>query len=126
MTQHPPRLPTLDLNLKDLDQDQLKLILRLRTLDLATRVLSHPIMMKAAKEAATKKTTSPIDPSAPEISTLSTDMPEWHVSFGMPTIASQTDWSDSLAISSQLPIARSSRNTIPTSMSTTLLLGKFI
>jgi len=123
MTQHPPCSPTPNLELKDLDWDQLKLILRLRALDLATRVLSHPIMTQAAKEAATKKMKSLTNPSILEISALSTDMPEWHISFGMPTIASQTDWLDSSAISSQLPIARSSQNTVPTLTSTTLSTG---
>jgi|SRR6267142_5015240 len=120
MTQHPPCLPTPESNPEDLTQE---INQRLRILDFATLVLSHPIMIQAAREEVTKKTTSPTDPSMPGTSALSTDTHEWHASTGMPTTASWKDLPGSLATSSQLPIAESSRNTQLTSMNMTLSTG---
>ena len=51
MTQHPPRSPTLDNELKDLKQE---LSQKLKILDFTMLVLSHPSMMHAIREMATK------------------------------------------------------------------------
>src|SRR6267142_139032 len=95
MTQHRPHSPT-----PEPDLDKLTLALKIMALDLATLMLSHPTMTWAAKEEATKKTESQSNPCIQETSAPFTDMLEWHVSFGMPTTASQMDWQDCLVTSS--------------------------
>src|SRR6266850_1553781 len=111
MTQHPSRSPTLSSEPEDLDQE---ISWKLKILDFATLVLSHPSMMQAVREmatkdlgVATKKMTSPIDPSMPETSTLSTDTPEQPMSTGMPITISQKVLPMSLATSWQSQTARS-------------------
>src|SRR6267142_235035 len=112
MTQHPPCSPTLSSEPEDLNQE---ISQKLKILDFATLVLSHPSMMQAVREMATKemgtvtkKTTSPTNPSMLGTSTSSTDTSEQHMFTGMPITVSQKDLPASLATSSQLPIARSS------------------
>src|SRR6267142_629780 len=77
MTQHPPRSPTPDSEPEDLDQE---ISWKLKILDFATLVLSHPSMTQAVREmatkdlgTATKKMTSPTDPSMPGTSASSTN-----------------------------------------------------
>src|SRR6267142_712670 len=113
MTQHPPRSPTPNSEPEDLDQEISR---KLKILDFATLVLSHPSMTQAVREmatkdlgTATKKTTSPTDPSMPGTSASSTNTPE------QPT---------SLTTSWQPQIAGSSRNTQPTSTNMTLSTGR--
>src|SRR6266850_450130 len=135
MTQHPLRSPTPSNEPKDLDQE---ISQKLKILDFVTLVLSHPSMMQAVREmatkeletatkeleTATKRTMNPIDPSMPGTSTSSTDTHGLHVSTGTPITVSQKDLLTSLATSLQPPIARSSQNTQQTLMSMTLLTGR--
>src|SRR6267142_2987742 len=123
MTQHPPCSPTLSSKPEDLDQEISR---KLKILDFATLVLSHPSMMQAVREmatkelgTATKRTTSPIDPSMPGTSASSTITHRLHMSTGMPIIDSQKDLLASQETSLQSPIARSSRNTQQTSTNMT-------
>src|SRR6266850_2585269 len=95
MTQHPPCSPTLSSKPEDLDQEISR---KLKILDFATLVLSHPSMMQAVREmatkelgTATKRTTSPIDPSMPGTSASSTITHRLHMSTGMPIIDSQKE-----------------------------------
>src|SRR6267142_617508 len=122
MTQHPPRSPTPNSEPEDLDQEISR---KLKILDFVTLVLSHPSIIQAVREmatkdlgAATKKTTSPNDPSMPGTSASSTDAPEQRVSTGMPITVSRKDLPTSLTTSWQPPTARSSRNTQPISTNT--------
>src|SRR6267142_3600753 len=121
MTQHPPRSPTPTSKSEDLDQE---ISWKLKILDFVTLVLSHPSMMQAVREmvtkelgTATKRMTSPIDPSMPGTSASSTNTHRLHASTGMPITISQKDSPTSPATSSQLPIARSSWSTPQTSTS---------
>jgi len=127
MTQHPPCSPTLDNELEDLEQE---LNRKLRILDFATVVLSHPSMMHAIREmatkdlgTATKKTTNLNDPAMPGTSDLSTDTQGLPTSTGTPITDSQKDSLTSLMTSLQQPIAGSSQSTPPTSTNTTLSTG---
>src|SRR6267142_377612 len=127
MTQHPLCSPTLSSEPEDLDQEISR---KLKILDFVTLVLSHPSMMQAVREmatkdlgAATKRTTSPIDPSMPGTSALSTDIHGLHTSTGTPITISQKDSPTFQATSSQSPIAGSSQNTQQMSTSTTLSTG---
>jgi len=103
----------------------------LKILDFVMLMLSHPSMMQAVREMATKelgmtvtkKTTSLTDPSMPEISASSTNTPGLHASTGMPITISQKDLPMSQVTSLQLQTAGSSQNTPQTSMSMTLLTG---
>jgi len=120
-------LPTPDNELEDLEQE---LNWKLKILDFATLVLSHPSMTHTIREmatkdlgTATKRTTTPVDPATPGISASSTNTHGLHVSTGMPITDSQKDLLTSLMTSLQPPIAGSSQNTPPTSTSTTLLTG---
>src|SRR6266850_1915446 len=88
MTQHPPCSPTPSSEPEDLNQEISR---KLKILNFATIVLSHPSMTQAVREmatkdlrTATKKTTSSTDPSMPETSASSTNTPEQPVSTGMP------------------------------------------
>src|SRR6267142_1563614 len=128
MTQHPPRSPTPNSEPEDLDQEISR---KLKILDFATLVLSHPSMTQAVREmatkdlgTATKKTTSPTNPSMPGTSALSTDTPEQPVSTGMPITDSQKVLPMSLATSWQSQTARSSQNTQPTLTNMTLSTGQ--
>src|SRR6267142_1351304 len=128
MTQHPPCSPTPSSKPEDLNQE---ISWKLKILDFAMLVLSHPSMMQAVKEMATKelgtaikRMMSLIDPSMPGTSASSTDTHGLHTSTGTPTIVSQKVLPMSLMTSSQPPIAGSSQNTQQTSMSTTLLTGR--
>src|SRR6267142_2922982 len=128
MTQHPPCSPTPRSKPEDLDQEISR---KLKILDFAMLVLSHPSMTQAVREmvtkelrTATKKTTSLIDPSMPGTSTSSTDTHRLHASTGMPITISQKDLPTSQATSLQSPIAGSSQNTQQMSTSTTLLTGR--
>jgi len=128
MTQHPPRSPTPVNELEDLEQE---LSRKLKILDFATLVLSHPSMTHAIREmvtkemgTATKRMTSPVDPTMPGTSALSTDNHRLHTSTGMPITTSQRDSLTSLATSLQPPTTGLSRNTQPTSTSTTLSTGQ--
>src|SRR6266850_1482234 len=128
MTQHPPRSPTPSSEPEDLDQE---ISQKLKILDFATLVLSHPSMTQAVREmvikdlgTATKKTTSPSDPSMPGTSASSTDTPEQPASTGTPITVSQKDLPTSPATSWQSKTARSSRNIQLTSMNTTLSTGR--
>jgi len=74
MTEHPLRSPTLSSKQEDLNQE---INWKLKILDFAMLVLSHPSMTQAVREmatkemrAATKKTMSQIDPSMPGTSAL--------------------------------------------------------
>src|SRR6266850_3324238 len=127
MTQHPPHSPTPDNKLEDLEQE---LNRKLRILDFATVVLSHPSMTHAIREmvtkdlgTATKRMTTPVDPAMPGTSTSSTDTHGLHASTGMPITDSQRDLLTSLTTSLQPPIAGSTQNTPLTSTSTTLSTG---
>src|SRR6267142_409180 len=128
MTQHPPRTPTLSSEPEDLDQE---ISWKLRILDFAMLVLSHPSMMQAVREmvtkemgTATRKMTSPIDPSMPGTSASSINTHRLHASTGMPITASQKDSLTSPVTSLQPPTAGSSQNTQQTLMSMTLLTGR--
>src|SRR6266850_7084418 len=128
MTQHPPCSPTLSSEPEDLDQEISR---KLKILDFAMLVLSHPSMTQAVREmatkdlgTATKKTTSPNDPSMPGTSASSTDTPGQPESTGTPITVSQKDSPTSLTTSWQPPTAGSSRNIQPTSMNTTLSTGR--
>src|SRR6266850_1803449 len=128
MTQHPPHSPTPSSEPEDLDQE---ISWKLKILDFTMLVLSHPSMTQAVREmatkdrgTATKKTTSPTDPSMPGTSASSTNTPEQPVFTGTPITVSQKDLPTSLATSWQLQIARSSWNTQPTSTNTTLSTGQ--
>src|SRR6267142_79636 len=128
MTQHPSHSPTPSSKPEDLDQEISR---KLKILDFVTLMLSHPSMMQAVREMATKelgtaikKTTSQIDPSMPGTSASSTDTPEQPAPTGMPITASQKDLPISPTTSSQLPIAGSSWNIQPTSTNTTLSTGR--
>src|SRR6267142_1260588 len=128
MTQHPPRSPTLNSEPEDLDQEISR---KLKILDFASLVLSHPSMMQAVREMATKdlgtttkKTTSPNDPSMPGTSASSTNTPGQPESTGRPITVSQKDLPMSPTTSWQSPTARSSRNIQPTLMNTTLSTGR--
>src|SRR5882672_11254645 len=110
MTQHPLRSPTPSSKPEDLDQEISR---KLKILDFATLVLSHPSMTQAVREmatkdlgTATKKTTSPSDPSMPGISASSTDTLEQPVSTGTPITVSQKDLPTSLTTSWQPPTTR--------------------
>src|SRR6266850_4712460 len=127
MTQHPPHSPTPDNKLEDLEQE---LNRKLRILDFATVVLSHPSMTHAIREmvtkdlgTATKRMTTPVDPAMPGTSTSSTDTHGLHASTGMPITDSQKDSLTSLVTSLQPPITGSSQSTPPTSTTTTLSTG---
>jgi len=103
----------------------------LKILDFAMLMLSHPSMMQAVREmatkelgTATKKMTSPIDPSMPGTSASSTDTHGLHEFTGTPITVSQKDLPMSLATSLQSPITRSSQSTQQTSTSMTLLTGR--
>src|SRR6267142_611537 len=127
MTQPPPSSPAPSSEPEDLDQE---ISQKLKILDFATLVLSHPSMTQAVREMATKelgtvtkKMMSPINLSMPEISASSTDIPEQPVSTGTPITVSQKDLPMSLATSWQLRTAGSSRNIQPTSTNTTLSTG---
>src|SRR6267142_2425549 len=72
---------------------------------------------------ATKKTTSPTNPSMPGTSALSTDTPEQPVSTGMPITDTQKVLPTSLVTSWQSQTAGSSQNIQPTSTNTTLSTG---
>ena len=127
MTQHPPRSLTLNNELEDLEQE---LNWKLKILDFATLVLSHPSMTHAIKEMATKdlgtvtkRTTTPVNPAMPGTSASSTDTHGLHASIGMPITDSQKDLLMSLMTSLQLPITGSSQSTPPTSTNTTLSTG---
>src|SRR6266850_1225021 len=127
MTQHPPHSPTLSNEPEDLEEEISR---KLKILDFATLVLSHPSMTQAVREMAmkdlgtvTKKTTTSTDLSMPETSTSSTAMHWQHASTGTPIIASRKDLPTSLTTSSQSPVTGSSQNTQPTSTSTTLSTG---
>src|SRR6267142_2778089 len=52
MTQHPPCSPTLSSEPEDLNQEISR---KLKILDFVTLVLSHPSMMQAVREMATKE-----------------------------------------------------------------------
>jgi len=128
MTQHPPCSPTLSSEPEDLNQE---ISQKLKILDFAMLVLSHPSMMQAVREmatkdlgTATKKMTSPIDPSMPGTSASSTDTPEQPVSTGSPTTVSQKVLPTSWATSWQLQTAGSSRNIQLTLTNTTLSTGQ--
>src|SRR6266850_63477 len=128
MTQHPPCSPTLSSEPEDLDQEISR---KLKILDFAMLVLSHPSMTQAVREMATKdlgtvtkKTTSLIDPSMPGTSASSTDTPEQPVSTGTPITVSQKDLPTSLATSWQSQTTGSSWNIQLTSTNTTLLTGR--
>src|SRR6267142_1743498 len=128
MTQHPPRSPTPSSEPEDLDQEISR---KLKILDFATIVLSHPSMTQAIREmatkdlgTATKKTTSLNDPSMPGTSTSSTNTPGQPESTGTPITVSQKDSPTSPMTSWQPPTAGSSRNIQPTSMNTTLSTGR--
>src|SRR6266850_129175 len=128
MTQHPPHSPTPSSEPEDLDQEISR---KLKILDFATLVLSHPSMTQAVREmatkdlgTATKKTTNPTDPSMPGTSTSSTDTPEQPVSTGMPTTVSQKDLPMSLTTSWQPQTTGSSQNIQPTSTNMTLSTGR--
>src|SRR6267142_364449 len=95
MTHHPPRSSTLSSKPEDLNQ---KIRQKLRILDFATLVLSHPSMTQAVREmaikdlgTAIKKTMSPTDPSMLGTSTSSTDIHRLHASTGTPITISQKD-----------------------------------
>src|SRR6266850_1826179 len=127
MTQHPPRSPTPNSEPEDLDQEISR---KLKILDFATLVLSHPSMMQAVREMATKdlgtvtkKTMSPSDPSMPGTSASSTNTPEQPMSTGTPITVSQKGLPTSLTTSWQSPTAGSSRNIQPTSTNTILSTG---
>jgi len=127
MTQHPLCSPTLSSEPEDLNQEISR---KLKILDFTTLVLSHPSMMQAVREMATKdlgtvtkKTTSPTDPSMPGTSASSTNTPEQPVFTGMPITASQKVLPTSLATSWQSQTAGSSRNIQLTSTNTTLSTG---
>src|SRR6266850_65160 len=128
MTEHPLRSPTLSSKQEDLNQE---INWKLKILDFAMLVLSHPSMTQAVREmatkelgTATKKTTSLNDPSMPGTSASSTDTPEQPVSTGTPITVSQKGSPTSLTTSWQPPTAGSSRNIQPTSMNTTLSTGR--
>src|SRR6267142_776286 len=128
MTQHPSHSPTPSSKPEDLDQEISR---KLKILDFVTLMLSHPSMTQAVREmatkdlgTATKRTTSPIDPSMPGTSALSTNIHRLHTSTGMLITISQKDSPIVHATSSQSPIARSSQNTQQTSMSMTLSTGR--
>src|SRR6266850_1419677 len=128
MTQHPPCSPTPSSESEDLNQE---ISQKLKILDFATLILSHPSMTQAVREmatkdlgTATKKTTSPTDPSMPGTSASPTNTPKQPVSTGTPITISQKVLPTSLATSWQSQTARSSRNTQPMSMSTTLSTGR--
>src|SRR6266850_6416180 len=128
MTQHPPRSPTPGSKPEDLDQEISR---KLKILDFTMLVLSHPSMIQAVREmatkdlgTATKKTTSPTDPSMPGTSASSTNIPEQPASTGKPTTISQKVLPMSLATSLQSQTAGSSRNIQPTSTITTLSTGR--
>ena len=128
MTQHPPRSPTPNSEPEDLDQE---ISQKLKILDFATLVLSHPSMTQAVREmetkdlrTATKKTTSPSDPSMPGTSASSTDTPEQPVSTGTPITDSQKGLPTSLTTSWQSPTAGSSWNIQPTLTNTILSTGR--
>src|SRR6267142_3319399 len=128
MTQHPLRSPTPSSKPEDLDQE---ISQKLKILDFTMLVLSHPSMTQAVREmvtkdlgTATKKTTSPTDPSMPGTSALSTDTPEQPVSTGTPITASQKVLPTSLVTSWQSQTAGSSRNIQLISMNMTLSTGR--
>src|SRR6267142_5474134 len=128
MTQHPPRSPTPSSEPEDLDREISR---KLKILDFATLMLSHPSMTQAVREmvtkelgTATKKTTSPIDPSMPGTSASSTDIPEQPVSTGTPITISQKVLPTSLGTSWQSQTTGSSPSIQPTSTSTTLSTGR--
>src|SRR6267142_4033841 len=128
MTQHPPRSPTLSSEPEDLDQEISR---KLKILDFALIVLSHPSMTRAVREmatkdlgTATKKMTSLNDPSMPGTSASSTNTPGQPESTGTPITVSQKDSPTSPTTSWQSPTAGSSRNIQPTSMNTTLSTGR--
>src|SRR6267142_815757 len=128
MTQHPPHSPTPSSEPEDLKQE---ISQKLKILDFAMLVLSHPSLTQAVKEmatkeleTATKKTTSPNDPSMPGTSASFTDIPKQPVSTGMPITVSQKVLPTSLGTSWQSQTARSSQSIQPTSTSTTLSTGR--
>src|SRR6267142_440766 len=128
MTQHPPCSPTPSTEPEDRD---LEISWKLKILDFATIVLSHPSMTQAVREmatkelgTATKKTTSLTDPSMPGTSASSTDTPEQPVSTGTPITASQKVLPTSLTTSWQPQTTGSSWNIQPTSTNTILSTGR--
>src|SRR6266850_6258699 len=95
MTQHPPHSPTPSSEPEDLNQE---ISQKLKILDFAMLMLSHPSMTQAVREMATKdlgtvtkRMTSPIDPSMPGTSASSTDIHGLHASTGTPITVSQKD-----------------------------------
>src|SRR6266850_5859886 len=109
MTQHPPCSPTPNNELEDLKQE---LNQKLRILDFATLILSHPSMMHTIREmatkdlgTATKRMTTPVDPDTPGTSASSTNTHGLHASTGMPITDSQKDSLTSLMTSLQPPTA---------------------
>src|SRR6267142_4350950 len=128
MTQHPPHSPTPSSEPEDLDQE---ISQKLKILDFAMLMLSHPSMMQAVREmatkdlgTATKKTMSPTDPSMPGTSASSTDTPKQPVSTGTPITVSQKVLPTSLATSWQSQTAGSSWNIQPTLTNMTLSTGR--
>jgi len=82
------------------------------------------MVTKELGTTATKKMTSPTNPSMPGTSALSTDTHKLHASTGTPITNSQKDLPTSQVTSWQSPTAGSSWNTPQTSTSTTLLTGQ--
>jgi len=128
MTQHPLCSPTPNNKSEDLNQE---ISQKLKILDFAMLVLSHPSMTQAVREmatkelgTATKKMTNQINPFMPGTSASFTDTHEQHVSTGTPITVSRKDLPASQVTSSQSPIAGSSWNTQPMSTSMTLSTGQ--
>jgi len=95
MTQHLPHSPTPTSKPEDLEQE---ISQKLKILGFVTLMLSHPSMMEAVREmatkdmgAATKKTTSLTNSSMPGTSASSINTHRLHVSTGRSITTSQKD-----------------------------------